>query len=598
MRRIAGFICLLLIAVSVSAQNQRDLNEQLASKYFQEQEYEKARDLYQQLFQQKSQTAHFNQYVECLIRLGDLGNAEQELRRFIRKNPNSWKAKVDLVYVLYNSNQKDKADDLLNEMLKGIPTSKNSINNIGNMFRGRQLYNAALAVLEKGASNNTDNYPFYTEKATLYHSMNNYQQAFEYYFLELEARPEQYKFVKNRLQTLLLYDVNKSIADEMRIALLKKSQELPDNIEMAQLLVWFSLQEEDYDIALAQCKSIDRRTNDQDNQIINLANICLDNHQFDLAKDAFNYVLEKGKINPYYGQALIGSIKTENEICKDKHITDSKAYEKLSKRIAAAYDDVSTKEYPNLVEIQADLMAYHLDQSQEAIALLLQAIEQTLDKAPQCQLKLKLADIYLYNDEVWEATLLYSQVDKKMKEEPMGHEARFRNAQLRYFIGEFDWAQTQLDVLKAATSKLIANDAMTLSLVIGDNLEYDSTGTELSRLARADFKIYQHKEDEALAILDSIGQDGNEISKPHALYRLAEIEERREAFAEADSLYQQIFTTFPDSYMADAALMKAATLEHHQLKQRDLAKQHYEKLIDEYPTSLYTAQAKKNYRKL
>ena len=598
MRRIAGFICLLLIAVSVSAQNQRDLNEQLASKYFQEQEYEKARDLYQQLYQQKSQTAHFNQYVECLIRLGDLGNAEQELRRFIRKNPNSWKAKVDLVYVLYNSNQKDKADDLLNEMLKGIPTSKNSINNIGNMFRGRQLYNAALAVLEKGASNNTDNYPFYTEKATLYHSMNNYQQAFEYYFLELEARPEQYKFVKNRLQTLLLYDVNKSIADEMRIALLKKSQELPDNIEMAQLLVWFSLQEEDYDIALAQCKSIDRRTNDQDNQIINLANICLDNHQFDLAKDAFNYVLEKGKINPYYGQALIGSIKTENEICKDKHITDPKAYEKLSKRIAAAYDDVSTKEYPNLVEIQADLMAYHLDQSQEAIALLLQAIEQTLDKAPQCQLKLKLADIYLYNDEVWEATLLYSQVDKKMKEEPMGHEARFRNAQLRYFIGEFDWAQTQLDVLKAATSKLIANDAMTLSLVIGDNLEYDSTGTELSRLARADFKIYQHKEDEALAILDSIGQDGNEISKPHALYRLAEIEERREAFAEADSLYQQIFTTFPDSYMADAALMKAATLEHHQLKQRDLAKQHYEKLIDEYPTSLYTAQAKKNYRKL
>jgi hypothetical protein len=39
-----------------------------------------------------------------------------------------------------------------------------------------------------------------------------------------------------------------------------------------------------------------------------------------------------------------------------------------------------------------------------------------------------LADIDLFNDEVWEATLLYSQVDKSMKEEPLGHEARFRNA--------------------------------------------------------------------------------------------------------------------------------------------------------------------------
>ena len=92
-------------------------------------------------------------------------------------------------------------------------------------------------------------------------------------------------------------------------------------------------------------------------------------------------------------------------------------------------------------------------------------------KQDKAELKLKLADIYLYKDEVWEATLLYSQVDKSMKEEPLGHEARFKNAQLRYFIGEYEWAESQLKVLKAATSKLIANDAMTLSLVIKDNYE-------------------------------------------------------------------------------------------------------------------------------
>ena len=227
-----------------------------------------------------------------------------------------------------------------------------------------------------------------------------------------------------------------------------------------------------------------------------------------------------------------------------------------------------------------------------------QAIEQTNDKIPQCQLKLKLADIYLYIDEVWEATLLYSQVEKSMKEEPLGHEARFRNARLRYFIGEFNWAQTQLNVLKAATSKLIANDAMTLSLIIGDNLEYDTTGTELNRLAKADFKIYQHREDEALALLDSIRHNGNEISKPHALFRIAEITSQRGDYVLADSLYLQLVNSFPDSYMADDALMHAALLEHQQLKAGEAAKQHYELLIDQYPTSLYTAQAKKNYRKL
>ena len=259
---------------------------------------------------------------------------------------------------------------------------------------------------------------------------------------------------------------------------------------------------------------------------------------------------------------------------------------------------MGSKEYPGLAEIQADIMTYRLNRSEEAIALLLRVIEQTQDKNLTNQLKLKLADIYLYTDEVWEATLLYSQVDKAMKEAPLGHEARFRNARLRYFIGEFAWAEAQLNVLKAATSKLIANDAMSLSLVISDNLEADTTGYELKRLAQADFKIYQQKDDEALPLLDAICHDGNEISKPHAVYRIAEIKEKQQDFVTADSLYLQIVNDFPDSYMADDALMRAALLEDRQLKNREAAQQHYERLIDDYPTSLYSAQAKKNYRKL
>ncbi|MBP5573392.1 MAG: tetratricopeptide repeat protein [Bacteroidales bacterium] len=603
MKRLALLVLMAwLLPLAVTAQNKKDaqaeVEVQLASKRFQSQDYEEARDLYHNLYRKKGLAQYFNQYVECLFRLGEFAQAEKELQRFIRSNPNYWKAKVDLVYAYQSEGNTKKADDLFDEILKGIPDNRSSILNLENMFRSRSLNNHAMAILERGAQISSEGYPFYVEKASLYQAMNNYQEAFVYYFKELEAQPDQYKLVKNRFQTLLLYDVNKSIADEMRIALLEKTQQQPDNLEFAKLLVWFSLQEEDYDIALAQCKSIDRRHSDQSEEIINLADICLDNRQYDLAKEAFDYVLEKGKVNPFYGRALVGSIKTENQLFLDRHVTDTRSYERLSHKIDEAYQNIGSKEYPYLVEIQADLMAYHLHQVPEAVALLQQAIEQTNATFTQARLKLKLADIYLYTDEVWEATLLYSQVDKSMKEEPLGHEARFRNAQLRYFIGEFNWAQTQLKVLKAATSKLIANDAMTLSLIIDDNLEYDTTGTELNRLAQADFKIYQHREDEALVILDSIRHNGNVISKPHALYRIAEITAQREDYVEADSLYLQIVQTFPDSYMADDALMQAALIEHQQLKAIEAAKKHYEMLIDQYPTSLYTAQAKKNYRKL
>lgn len=438
----------------------------------------------------------------------------------------------------------------------------------------------------------------YMEKAAQFQSMNNYEEAFKYYLLELEKDPKKYNIIRSRFQMLLTYDVNKSIAEEMRIALLRKTQEKPDNVQCAQLLVWFALQEEDYETALTQCYALDLRNNDQDQQIASLAHVCYNNGQYELAKEAFEHIVKKGKINPYYGEALLGSINTDNELLKNNPSTPAKKYEQLSKKIEDAYSDVGSKDYPDLVIIQADLMTYYLDRSQQAIDLLQQAIGQTNDRSKVNQMKLKLADIYLFNDEVWEATLLYSQVDKALRDAPLGHEARFRNAQLRYFIGEFAWAETQLNVLKAATSKLIANDAMSLSLIISDNLEADTTGFELRRLARADYRIYQHKDDQALSILDSISRDGNEISKPHALYRIAEIQEKRLDFTKANSLYLQIVDEFPESYMADDALMHAALLEHQQLKDKESAKKHYEQLIDEYPTSLYTAQAKKNYRKL
>jgi len=574
------------------------IDEQLASQYFREQEYEKARDLYEKIYEKTGQIGHFQQFIECLIQLKDYDRAERELKSFAKKTPGYYKPVVDLVYIYTLQGKTDKTKKQYNELVKNLPAQASSIRNLSNAFQSRGMNDMALEILEKGNKLLDGKETFYLDQAYIHQSSANYQEAFRYYFLELEAHPGQYNNIRNRLQTMMYYDVNHSITDELRMALLKQTQEKPDNLELAQLLVWFALQQEDYDIALAQCQSIDRKTHDQDAQINNLSGTCLNNKQYDVAKQGYQYLLDKGKSCPFYGQALAGSIKTDYLKLKAANSSDTKAYETLTKRIDEAYTEVGTNDLARLILIQADIMTYHLDKSDEAVTLLMKTIETVNGKQDKAELKLKLADIYLHKDEVWEATLLYSQVDKSMKEEPLGHEARFKNAQLRYFIGEYEWAESQLKVLKAATSKLIANDAMTLSLVIKDNLEADTTGTELNRLARADYRIYQQHEDQAVVLLDDIIATGNEISKPHALFRKGEIMEKRKAYLEAEQLFLQIVQQYPDSYMADAALMHAALLEHNELKEKDQAKQNYEKLIDEYPTSIYTAQAKKNYRKL
>lgn len=584
--------------IDARQKEQIQIDEQLAAQYFRDQEYDKARDLYKSLYEKSYQNYYLQQYVECLIQLKDYDEAEKALKKYLKDEPTNSKYTADLVYVYKLQDKNDKARKCLNKVLDDLPANGAVIRNFSYAFQGRGLYDMALAILDKGNQLLEGKETFYMDMAYINQSMVNYQEAFRLYFLELEVHPGQYNNIQNRLQTLLFYDVNHSIADELRIALLQQTQAKPDNLEYAHLLTWFALQQEDYDIALAQCLSIDRRTHDQDAQINNLSGICLNNKQFDVAREGYAYIVDKGKSSPYYGQALTGVIKADYLKLKAANSTDTKAYEKLTKRIDEAYTEVNTNDLTRLTLIKADILTYQLDKTEEAVALLTRTIENVGGKQDKAELKLKLADIYLYEDEVWEATLLYSQVDKSLKEEPLGHEARYKNAQLRYFIGEYEWAESQLKVLKAATSKLIANDAMTLSLVIKDNLEVDTTGTELNRLARADYRIYQQREDEALALLDDIIASGNEISKPHALFRKAEIEEKRKAFETAEQLFLQIVEQYPESYMADAALMHTALIEQNELKDKESAKQHYEKLIDEYPTSIYTAQAKKNYRKL
>ena len=607
-------IVLLLMALQVSAQittppkgkkqkadpnwEQRQIDEQLAGQYFRDQDYEKAREIYKKLYNNTKQTYHFQQYIECCILLNQYKEAERELKSFYKDNPNYSKSLVDLIYVYTLEGKDDKAKKQFDEMLKTLPENASVVRNLGNQLQSRRLYEMATAVYEKGNKMFEGKETFYMDMAYMYQSAGNYQEAFRCYFMELETHPGQYNNIRNRLQAMLFYDVNKSITDELRTALLQRTQEKPDNLELAQLLVWLATQEEDYDIALAQCLSIDRKTGNQDAQILNLSDICLNNKQFDVAKEGYNHIQKKGKAGPYYGQATAGVINADYQKLQAKHSTDTKAYKRLLEQIEGAYNDVNPNDLTKLVAIEADILTYQLDRSKDAIDLLTETIQMVGGRQDQATLKLKLADIYLRNDEVWEATLLYSQVDKSMKEEPLGHEARFKNAQLRYFIGEYEWAESQLKVLKAATSKLIANDAMTLSLIIKDNLEADTTGVELNSLARADYRIYQQREDEAITLLDNIINTGNEISKPHALFRKGEIAEKRMDYEAAEQLFLQIVEQYPESYMADAALMQAALIEQNQLKNKELAKQHYEKLIDEYPTSIYTAQAKKNYRKL
>lgn len=600
--KVICFALLLLSLQNIEAQNvnnQRQLDEKLAREFYYKKDYEKARDIYKSLYDNFGNVGYFNQYADCLILTGDYEAAEKAYKAFLKKNPKNWKSHVDLAYIYQQQGENDKAAKYLNKVLKDVPENKNSIIEVSNLLRTRSFNDFAILLFNKGAKNSNINYNFYLEKAYTYNSMLDFENATECYLLYLKENPDQYENVKSRLRVMMMYDINGNVNDVIRMALLRKTQEEPDNEEYSSLLMWYSLQQQDYEMALTLLKALDKRgKGDFENDIVNIAQIAYDNRQYDISIDAYNYILKKHKEGVYYVDATIGLIEAEyaQTIANGSH--DKGFYEKLSGRIDNALAEMGySKETISLITIQAEIMAFELGQFEEAKALLNNALEVNLSPRDKAVLKMKLADIYLFTDEVWEATLLYSQIEKALKNEPIAHEARFKNAQLRYFIGEFEWANAALKVLTAATSKLVANDAMTLSLTISDNLEYDTIG--LQRIAKADYYIYQHRYVLANQMLDSVvAYNPNEVSLPSAFYRKAKIAMHESDYELADSLYKRVYEGYADSYIADEALIEDALLLENQLNRQEEAMERYSKLLDYYTASVYLAQARKNYRRL
>ena len=578
---------------------QRQIDEKLAYEFYYKKEYDKARDIYKNLYDSYGQTNYFSQYADCLILTGDYEAAEKAYKAFLKKNPKNWKSHVDLAYVYSQQGDNPKAVKYLNKVLKDVPETRNAIVEVSNLLRNRNFNDVAISLFDRGAKNPNINYNFYLEKAYTYNSMLDFENATECYLQYLKEKPEQYEMVKNRLRVMMMYDLNGNVSDVIRMALLRKTQEEPENEGFSSLLMWYSLQEQDYDLALMQLKALDRRgKGDYERDIIYVAQIAGDNKQYDIAIEAYDYILEKSGEGVFYVQATVGFIKNSYEKAKSEGNHDKSFYENLSKKIDDAFEKISfTNDLMPLVLVQADILAFELGRYDDAKALLNNVLEMNLTQKNRAELKMKLADIYLLTDEVWEATLLYSQVEKSMKNEPIAHEAKFRNAQLRYFIGEFGWANAALDVLKAATSKLVANDAMTLSLTISDNLEYDTVG--LKRLAKADYYIYQRKYDLANVVLDSVvAYNPNEVSLPNVFYRKAKIAINEGDYELADSLFKRVYEGYADSYMADEALVEDAQLLENQLNRKEEAMECYSRLFDYYTASVYVAQARKSYRRL
>ena len=580
-----------------SPQIKQESDEQLAAQFFSSKEYAKAVVLYERLYKEKNSVTYYTYYLFCLIELDDFKNAEKLVKQQIKDFPTRTKYLVDLGYVYTEAGDQAKAKKQFETAIKEMPLQRGSVVELSNAFFYRGQSDYAVEVFETAGK--LMDYPFFLELANLYRLSGNYSNMVDAYLNYLDYDYMNMQIVQSQLQNALKDDPDNTKSEYLRVSLLSRIQKNPQKIYFSEMLLWLSIQNKDFDMALTQAKSIDRRQNENGERLYDLAGICLANQSYDVAIDAYKTILKKGEDNYLYIDARIGLLYAHYQ--KVTSLVDPKPEDLIS--LENDYESALSEYGKNestiiIMQYLGHLEAFYLHNNEKAINILNEAI--SIPRAsPQniAACKIELADVMLLSGDVWESKLLYAQVEKTFKNDPIGYEAKFKNAKLSFYIGEYDWAKAQLDVLKAATTKLIANDALRLAVLISDNIAMDSSTVALGMYAKADLLHYRNMDDDALATLDSIF----DLAKWHPIFdevllKKAEIQIERQNYEIAADLLKQVVKDYPDDITADNALFLLAGLYENQFHDVDQAMAIYQQLLQEYPSSLFTVESRKRFR--
>lgn len=596
LRCLTIFFVSALSLLTLPAFAQMDV--ELAKQYYSQGEFEKAAELYDKLFTAQPRNEYYlTRYIESLLQAKLYDDAEKAIKKAIKDNPTNMALYVQRGLNYEAQGEMEKADKTYAEALKKLPAERFAVQKLANAFSRAAKYKNAVAAYERGGELLKDETMFAYNLGALYQQLNDEEKMVRNYLLALRDKPMRLGSVQSILSRYLDEEGYRRVQSQILLEL----QGAPENETLTELLVWTYIQQKDFRSAMRQVRALDMRRQEDGQRIYRLAITALNERQYAAAKDGFDYIIRtKGERNPYYIDAKKLGLQAERERLLSASTFDKPAFEALEAQYVAFLGEMglNTATAPLAREL-AMLQVNQLGKRDEAIKGLEAILEFPTSKEFAARTKLDLGDFYLMEGERWEATLLYSQVDKAFPEGVLGHEARFRNARLSYYSSDFEWAQEQFDILKSSTSRLIANDAIDMSVFIMDNLNLDTTAVPLSMYAASELLGFQSQFDAAFAKLDSLVSMFPENGLlDDVLYARANLYRKQGQFTLAAEFYRKVLEAFPEEIRADNALFALAEITERQLGDEEAAKALYERLFLEYDNSILAVEARKRFRRL
>ena len=566
-------------------------SEQLAQNYMDRGEFEKAQIAYEELLKaQPGNFVFFQKTIECYQQLQQFAKAENAIQDRIDKYKQG-NYLVELGYNCQLQKNTDKAKRYYEQALEKIKKEPNEVYLIANSFEKKTLIDYALQAYQTALSVQP-NFNFNFQMAVLYGQKGDTENMIEMFLTESYKTPQNLVPIQFQLARFITEDSNETFNESLKKALLIRVQKTQD-IFWNEYLSWFYVQMKEYGKAFIQQKAIYKRNPESFSNIINLAQLAIEEKDTETAKEILNFV-------------LLNTKDLDLQIKSNAYLVELKIAKATPQDYPAILQELNTllKQYGespytlSLLKLKAHFLTFNLKDSEAGKALLKRVLEMPINRDQTAEIKMELADMLLFEEKFNQALIYYSQIESDANNSPIGQEANLKIAKTSYYKGDFKWANHQLEVLKSASTQLIANDALDMFLLISDNTVEDSTQVALKKFSRADYLLFQDKKQDALAAFQAILKENKgDAIEPVTLLRIGKIYESLGDTASALANYKQILDNFKECIYIDEALFFSAEI-YYQLNDVTNAQPLYEDIITHHEDSIYYVTAQKKYRKL
>jgi len=565
-------------------------------------EYEDARKLFEELyFSDPSNTQYFNALNRVNLQLKNYAASIDLLEKRILEVPGDISLYGMLGSTYYMMGNEKKAYEVWDKALMQTPNNPMVYRIIANYAVERRTFEKAIELYERGKEISDDKVLFAYDLAQLYTLTMQFEKAAEEYCTILDKEPMQRQLIE---QKILSYS-GKPDALETTIPVVKDWSGR-SNLSLSYLLARLLTEAKEFDEAFEVYREIDEEQSNLGKDLYSFAELLSREKIYLIAGRVYREIIDLYPNSPLISAVKLGYAKSSEATLIENYQQSLplwKPYFHFIKYDSEKIDDVLTA-FNEVVEIYANTEAafeallrigliqfYMQNDPLKASENFKIIISDGINSKSAIDAYIELGNIALLNGNLDDAELYFSKIIEKTNSNNQANNlAKFKLARVNFYQQKFDDANNLLAGILFNLKDDNANDAIELSLVLNTTMN-DSSNLVL--FAEAEFLAEQKKFSDAAIKYNLVYQDPQAFVL-HSITKLrhAEMILADDDYEEATELFESIVEEGEKNIYADKALYLQGKTYQLGIGNREKALEVYEKLLLEFPNSLYIDEAR------